>query len=70
MLDIKIKDVVILSVIVSFLLFVTGLVTVPYANRYDTLTQNFIYFVGRIPVVFAAILMYFNIGKRYERSSQ
>lgn len=54
------------SLLISILLFSTGVATIPFAAKHDVLTQNFIYLWGRIPVVFAALIIYFNLGKKSE----
>ena len=52
-----------LALFTSVLLFLTGVATIPYASQYEALTQNVIYLLGRVPVVFAAIIIYLNLGK-------
>lgn len=52
-----------LALFISTLLFLTGMATIPYAAQYNVLTQNFIYLIGRVPVVFAAVIIYLNLGK-------
>lgn len=58
------KDVFVISCFISFVLFLTGIASIPFALQYDALTQNFIYLFSRIPIVFVVIALYFNIGKK------
>ena len=60
MKDISIRDSLLLAVFCSVVLFLTGFSSIHYAVKFDLLTQNFLYFLGRIPVLFFVILMYFN----------
>lgn len=60
-----IRDAILFSVIVSFLLFITGFATIPYAAKYDMFTQNLLYFLGRIPVIFFGILVYLRLREEY-----
>lgn len=53
-----------LALFISTLLFLTGVATIPFASQYDALTQNVIYLLGRVPVVFAAIIIYLNLEKK------
>lgn len=62
------KDVVCVTMLTTVILFLTGLVTVPFANKItdDVVQQNLIYAIGRIPVIFFAVAIYFNLGKKNE----
>lgn len=62
------KDVAYVTLLTTAILFLTGLVTVPFATKLteDILQQNLIYMIGRIPVIFFAIAIYFNLGKKNE----
>lgn len=60
MKDISIRDSLLLAVFCSVVLFLTGVSSIHYAVKFDLLTQNFLYFLGRIPVLFFVILVYFN----------
>lgn len=58
--NIKVNDALLLAVFSSIVLFVTGISSIHYAVQFDMWTQNFIYFLGRIPILFFVILVYFN----------
>ena len=60
MKDMSIRDSLLLAVLCSVVLFLTGFSSIHYAVKFDLLTQNFLYFLGRIPVLFFVILVYFN----------
>lgn len=60
MSNIRISDALLLAVFCSTVLFVTGISSIHYAVQFDIWTQNFMYFVGRIPILFFIILVYFN----------
>ena len=60
---INIKQVILLSLLISSLLFVTGLVSIPTVQTLTPIGQNFFYFLGRLPIIFISIIVFFNIGK-------
>lgn len=64
MREVSLKDAFWLAIFISALLFITGLSTIPYASKFDVWTQNWIYLLGRVPVVFIAIIAYLNLGKK------
>lgn len=65
-MKLEIRDVIGLTLAISVLLFFTGLSVVPFVNKIttDSWQQNTMYAIGRIPVVFAAIMIYLNLGKK------
>ena len=60
MKDMSISNALVLAIFCSVVLFLTGFSSIHYAVKFDLLTQNFLYFLGRIPVLFFVILVYFN----------
>jgi uncharacterized membrane protein YcjF (UPF0283 family) len=64
-MKLEIREVIGLTLVISGLLFLTGLSVVPFVNKLttDAWTQNTMYAIGRVPVVFAAIFIYLNSGK-------
>ena len=69
-MKLEIKDVIGLTVVISTLLFFTGLSVVPFVNKLttDSWSQNTMYAIGRIPIVFAAIYVYLNLGNKENES--
>jgi hypothetical protein len=68
MKTITMKDALGVALLTTSILFLTGLVTIPFANKISTdiWQQNVIYMLGRIPVVFFAVAIWFNLGKKNE----
>ena len=60
------KDVINITLAISAVLFFTGLAVVPFVNKVtpDAWQQNIMYAIGRIPVVFATIYVYLNMGDK------
>ena len=58
------RDVIGITLAISAVLFFTGLAVVPFVNSVttDALRQNIMYAIGRVPVVFAVIYIYLNLG--------
>lgn len=67
-MKLEIGEVIGLTLAISALLFFTGLSVVPFVNKIttDAWQQNLMYAIGRVPVVFTAIFVYLNLGKRDE----
>lgn len=65
-MKLSIRDVIGITLAVSTVLFFTGLVVVPFVNKQttDAFSQNIMYAIGRIPVVFATIYVYLNLGDK------
>jgi hypothetical protein len=65
-MKLEIKDVIGLTVAISVVLFFTGLAVVPFVTKVtpDAWQQNIMYAIGRLPVVFAIIYVYLNIGDK------
>lgn len=65
-MKIEIKDVFWLSITITMLLFFTGIAVVPFTTKLtsDPYSQNIMYAIGRLPVVFASIYIYLNLGKK------
>ena len=64
-MKLEIGEVIGLTLAISAVLFFTGLAVVPFVNKLtvDAWQQNIMYAIGRVPVVFAAIYIYLNLGK-------
>lgn len=65
-MKIEIRDVINITLAVSVVLFFTGLAVVPFVNGItkDAWQQNIFYAIGRLPVVFATIYVYLNMGDK------
>lgn len=65
-MKIEIRDVIGLTLAISAVLFLTGLAVVPFVNKvtHDAWSQNIMYAIGRVPVVFATIYIYLNMGEK------
>jgi ethanolamine transporter EutH len=65
-MKLEIKDVISITLAISTVLFFTGLAVVPFVNKVtpDAWTQNIMYAIGRVPVVFATIYVYLNLGDK------
>ena len=65
-MKLEIKDVIGLTLSISVVLFFTGLAVVPFVTKVtpDAWQQNIMYAIGRLPVVFAIIYVYLNIGDK------
>ena len=55
----KIKKHVYFSLALTLLLVISGVVTIPLVSAYDHATQNFIYAIGRIPLILGASLAFY-----------
>jgi hypothetical protein len=62
-MKLKIGEVFALTLTVTVLLFITGIVVVPFTTGLttDPYTQNIMYTIGRLPVVFVAICFYLSL---------
>lgn len=60
------RDVIGITLAISVVLFFTGLAVVPFVNKItvDPWQQNIFYAIGRLPVVFATIYVYLNMGEK------
>jgi hypothetical protein len=65
-MKLSIRDVIGITLAISTVLFFTGLVVVPFVNKQttDAFSQNIMYAIGRVPVVFATIYVYLNLGDK------
>ena len=65
-MKIEVHDVIKITLAISAVLFFTGLAVVPFVNSVtkDALQQNIFYAIGRVPVVFAVIYVYLNMGDK------
>ena len=57
------KKHVIFSIILTLLLVISGVVTIPLVSAYDHATQNLIYALGRIPIILGASLAFYGRGE-------
>ena len=48
----------------TLLLVISGVVTIPLVSAYDHATQNMIYALGRIPIILGASLAFYGRGDR------
>ncbi len=55
----KIKKHVYFSITLTLLLVISGVVTIPLVSVYDHATQNWIYALGRIPLILGASLAFY-----------
>ena len=65
-MKLEIRDVIGLTLAVSAVLFFSGIAVVPFVNGVtkDAWQQNIFYAIGRLPVVFATIYVYLNMGEK------
>ena len=65
-MKIEMRDVIGITLAISVVLFFTGLAVVPFVNSVtkDAWQQNIFYAIGRLPVVFATIYVYLNMGDK------
>lgn len=63
-MKLEVRDVIGITLAISVVLFFTGLAVVPFVNGVtkDAWQQNIFYAIGRLPVVFATIYIYLNMG--------
>lgn len=62
----EIKEVFWLTISITVLLFFTGIAVVPFATKLttDPYSQNIMYAIGRLPVVFIAIYACLSLGEK------
>ncbi len=53
------KKHVIFSIVLTLLLTISGVVTIPLVSQYDHATQNLFYALGRIPLILGASLAFY-----------
>jgi hypothetical protein len=65
-MKLEIREVIGVTLAISAVLFFTGLAVVPFVNKVttDAFQQNIMYAIGRVPVVFATMYVYFNMGDK------
>jgi hypothetical protein len=51
------------SIVLTLLLVISGVVTIPMVSQYDHMTQNWIYAIGRVPIILGASLAFYGRGK-------
>ena len=51
------------SIVLTLLLVISGVVTIPMVSQYDTWTQNWIYALGRTPLILGASLAFYGRGE-------
>jgi hypothetical protein len=51
------------SIVLTLLLVISGVVTIPIVSQYDHMTQNWIYALGRMPIILGASLAFYGRGK-------
>jgi hypothetical protein len=51
------------SIVLTLLLVISGVVTIPMVSQYDHMTQNWIYALGRVPIILGASLAFYGRGK-------
>lgn len=56
------KKHVIFSIVLTLLLVISGVVTVPMVAQYDHTTQNLLYALGRVPLILGASLAFYGRG--------
>ena len=56
------KKHVVFSFVLTVLLVISGVVTIPFVADYDHATQNLAYALGRIPIILGASLAFYGRG--------
>jgi hypothetical protein len=51
------------SLALTMVLFLTGLASVPWANQYGPMVQNLFYALGRLPIVYVLVLVFWGHEK-------
>ena len=51
------------SIVLTLLLVISGVVTIPMVSQYDHITQNWIYALGRVPLILGASLAFYGRGE-------
>ena len=51
------------SIVLTLLLVISGVVTIPVVSQYDHMTQNWIYALGRVPIILGASLAFYGRGE-------
>jgi hypothetical protein len=64
--NLTLKDAIVFSLFISFLLFCTGFATIPFAVKHGLIMQNLIYFLGRVPVILIGILVFLKLKEGRE----
>jgi hypothetical protein len=57
-----VKKHVVFSFVLTVLLVISGVVTIPFVADYDHATQNLAYALGRIPIILGASLAFYGRG--------
>lgn len=47
----------------TMVLFLTGLASVPWANQFSPMVQNLFYALGRLPIVYVLVLVFWGSEK-------
>jgi uncharacterized membrane protein HdeD (DUF308 family) len=58
-----VKKHVYFSIVLTLLLVISGVVTIPMVSQYDHWTQNWIYALGRVPIILGASLAFSGRGE-------
>jgi hypothetical protein len=58
-----VKKHVYFSIVLTLLLVISGVVTIPMVSQYDHITQNWIYALGRVPLILGASLAFYGRGE-------
>jgi hypothetical protein len=58
-----VKKHVTFSIVLTLLLVISGVVTIPLVSQYDHMTQNWIYALGRVPLILGASLAFYGRGE-------
>ena len=46
------------SIVLTLVMFLTGLASVPWASQFHPLMQNFLYAVGRVPLIYVVFFAF------------
>jgi hypothetical protein len=49
------------SLLLTSILFITGLASIPWASEFHPMVQNFLYAVGRLPVIYVVFLIFMGV---------
>lgn len=50
------------SLLLTLVLFITGLASVPWASQFHPLMQNTLYAAGRLPLIYIVFFVFFGAG--------
>lgn len=50
------------ALVLTLVMFLTGLASIPWASQFHPLMQNVLYAVGRIPLIYVVFFVFWGVG--------